>query len=112
MSIMSFDVQARSVALWVSLAVVSIYAIRTLKRPDTHRFPPGPKGFPFLGPQLSKRPWLDFEIFKKQHGTLTSKPSLCCTDADPNLMQDPSFTSRPLGKATLSSTPIKSHVTC
>ena len=73
MSIMSFDFQARSVAFWVSLAITSIYAIRTLRRRNTQRLPPGPRGLPWLGTQLSKQPWLDFENFHKQHGMLASE---------------------------------------
>ena len=59
--------------LWLSLAFASIYTIRTVRRHATHKFPPGPKGLPFLGPlfQLSVTPWKEFETWKAQYGKST-----------------------------------------
>ena len=67
---MAFDLQAQPWVLWVCLAVTSIYAVRTIKRRTTHKFPPGPRGIPFFGPlfQLSGAPWKDFETWKVQYG--------------------------------------------
>ena len=70
---MAFDVQAHPVTLCVSLALVSIYAFRTIKRYRTGKLPPGPKGIPFFGNlfQLSSMPWKEFEVWKKQYGRST-----------------------------------------
>ena len=75
---MAFDVQAHPVALCVSLALVSIYALRTIKSYRTGKLPPGPKGIPFLGSlfQLSSTPWKEFEVWKKQYGTSTPQSSV------------------------------------
>ena len=75
---MGFDVQAHPVALYVSLALVSIYALRTIKTYRTEKLPPGPKGIPFLGNlfQLSSMPWKEFEVWKKQYGRSTPQPSV------------------------------------
>ena len=76
---MGFDVQAHPVALYVSLALVSIYALRTIKTYRTGlKIPPGPKGLPFVGNlfQLSSTPWKEFEVWKEQYGTSTSQSSV------------------------------------
>ena len=71
---MGLNFQAYSVALCVSIALISVYAIRTVKCCAKGKLPPGPKGIPFLGNlfQLSKTPWKEFEVWKKQYGTSTS----------------------------------------
>jgi len=70
---MAFDVQAHPVALYVFVALVSIYAFQTIKSYRNGKLPPGPKGIPFLGNlfQLSSTPWKEFEVWKKQYGTST-----------------------------------------
>ena len=70
---MAFDLQARPLALCISVALISIYAFRTIKYHATHKLPPGPKGLPFFGPlfQLSATPWKEFEMWKVQYGTST-----------------------------------------
>ena len=75
---MAFDVQAHPVALCVSLALVSIYALRKIKTYRTGKLPPGPKGIPFFGNlfQLSFMPWKEFEVWKKQYGTSTPLSSV------------------------------------
>ena len=67
---MALDFQAHSVAICVSVALISVYAIRVVKSYAKGKFPPGPKGIPFLGSlfQLSKTPWKEFEVWKKQYG--------------------------------------------
>ena len=71
---MSFNFQAHSVALCVSIALISVYAIRTVKNNAKGKLPPGPKGIPFLGNlfQLSKTPWKEFEVWKDQYGMFAS----------------------------------------
>ena len=77
---MAFDVQAHPVALCVSVAFVSIYALRTIKSYRAGKLPPGPKGIPFLGNlfqlSLSSMPWKQFEVWKKQYGTSTPQSSI------------------------------------
>ena len=75
---MAFDVQAHHVALCVSLALVSLYALRTIKSYRTGKLPPGPKGIPFFGNlfQLSSMPWKEFAVWKKQYGTSTPQSSI------------------------------------
>jgi len=72
----ALNLQAHPVALYVSIALVSVYAIRTVKSYAKGKLPPGPKGIPFLGSifQLSKTPWKEFEVWKKQYGMSTSPP--------------------------------------
>jgi len=67
---MVLNFQAHPVALCVSIAVISGYAIRTVKSYTKGKLPPGPKGIPFLGSlfQLSRAPWEEFEVWKKQYG--------------------------------------------
>jgi len=71
---MVLNFQAHPVALCVSIALISIYAIRTVKSYAKGKLPPGPKGIPLLGNffQLSKTPWKEFEVWKKQYGMSTS----------------------------------------
>ena len=71
---MDLNLQAHSVVLYVSIALVSVYAIRTVKSYTKWKLPPGPKGIPILGNlfQLSKTPWKEFEVWKKQYGMSTS----------------------------------------
>ena len=74
---MALYFQAYPVALCVSVALMSVYAIRTAKSyAKGKKLPPGPKGIPFLGNlcQLSKTPWKEFEIWKKQYGMSTFQP--------------------------------------
>jgi len=61
-------------ALWLSLALASIYTIRIIKRHTPHKLPPGPRGLPFFGPlfQLSVTPWKEFETWKAQYGKPTA----------------------------------------
>jgi len=68
---MAFDIQAHPVALCVSVAFVSVYALRIIKSYRTGKLPPGPKGLPLVGNlfQLSLTPWKQFEVWKKQYGT-------------------------------------------
>ena len=71
---MALDFQAHPVALGVSITLISVYVIRTVKSYVKGKLPPGPKGIPFLGNlfQLSKTPWKEFEVWKKQYGMSTS----------------------------------------
>ena len=75
---LDFNVRAnvRPLALCVSLTL-SYYALRFIKRRITHKYPPGPKGLPFLGPlfELSSTPWKEFERWKAQYG-LSNKPHI------------------------------------
>ena len=77
---MAIDIQAHPVTLCVSVALVSIYALRTIKSNRTRKLPPGPKGIPFLGNlfqlSLSSMPWKQFEVWKKQYGTSTPQSSI------------------------------------
>jgi len=75
---MPFDCQAHPVALCVSAALVSVYAIRTVKGYAKGKVPPGPKGIPFFGNlfQLSMTPWKEFDAWKKQYGMSTFQPSV------------------------------------
>ena len=77
---MPFDVHAHPVTLCVSLslALVSIYVLRTIKTHRTEKLPPGPKGIPFFGNlfQLSFIPWREFEVWKKQYGTSIQQSSV------------------------------------
>ena len=79
-STMSLIFETRPLAFWVPVALLSIYAIRTINRRATHKLPPGPKGLPFFGNlfQLSMRPWKEFEVWKKtgQYGKSTPYPPL------------------------------------
>ena len=70
---MAFNVQTHPVTICLSIALVSIYALRTIKSYRKGKLPPGPKGLPFLGNlfQLSLMPWKEFEVWKKQYGTST-----------------------------------------
>ena len=67
---MAFNIQAHPVTLCVSIALITVYAIRTVGKRYAKKFPPGPKGIPFLGNlfQLSKTPWKEFDVWKKQYG--------------------------------------------
>jgi len=75
-----FFFESRPLAFWVSVALVSIYAVRNFNHRATHKLPPGPKGIPFFGNlfQLSMRPWKEFEAWKKtgQYGKSTPSPPL------------------------------------
>ena len=86
---MGFDVQSHPVAICVSVALVSIYAFRTIKSHHKEKLPPGPKGLPFLGNlfQLSLNPWKEFEVWKKEFGT--SIHSSVVFDADSVLNAGP-----------------------
>jgi len=79
---MVLNLQAHPVALCVSIALISVYAIRTVKSYAKGKLPPGPKGIPFLGSllQLSKTPWKEFEVWKKQYGMSTSPRRLVEAD--------------------------------
>ena len=76
---MAPGVRAHPVALCVSLALVSIYALRTVKSYLTGRLPPGPKGIPILG-NLFQPPWKQFEVWKNQYGTTTHPSVIFYTD--------------------------------
>ena len=71
--IMSFDLSVRPSLLWASIALVSLYVVRVIKRRTTHKLPPGPMGLPFIGSllSLSTTPWKEFEIWKDQYGAPT-----------------------------------------
>jgi len=73
---MALDLKAHPVAFWVSVALFSVYAIQTFKGYAKGKLPPGPKGIPFLGNlfQLSKTPWKEFEVWKKQYGMSITLP--------------------------------------
>ena len=73
-SSMAFDLPAHRVSLCVSIALVSIYALRIVKSYRKGKLPPGPKGVPFFGNlfQLSLMPWKQFEVWKKQYGAFTT----------------------------------------
>ena len=66
---MSVVLSAHPFALWASVALASIYAIRAFnhRARQNSKLPPGPKGIPFFGNlfQLSMRPWKEFEIWAK-----------------------------------------------
>ena len=70
---MAFELQTHPVTIWVAVALVSIYALRTIKSYRKGKLPPGPKGLPVLGNlfQLSLTPWKEFEVWKKQYGMST-----------------------------------------
>jgi len=76
------NLQAHPVALCVSIALISVYAIQTVKSYAKGKLPPGPKGIPFLGSifQLSKTPWKEFEVWNKQYGMSTNPPWFCEAD--------------------------------
>ena len=71
---MALNLRAYSVALCVSIALISVYTIRTVKSLAKGKLPPGPRGIPFFGNffQLSRTPWKEFEVWKKQYGMSTS----------------------------------------
>ena len=71
---MVLNFQAHPVVLYVSVALISVYAIRIVKSYAKGKLPPGPKGIPFVGSlfQLSKTPWREFKVWKKQYGMSTS----------------------------------------
>ena len=73
---MALNLPPPPVALYVFVALISVYAIRTVKSHAKGKLPPGPKGIPFLGNlfQLSKTPWKKFEVWKKHYGMSTSPP--------------------------------------
>jgi len=73
-SSVALNVQAHPVALCVSIALISVYVIQTVKSYAKGKSPPGPRGIPFLGSmfQLSKTPWKEFEVWMKQYGMFTS----------------------------------------
>jgi len=71
---MVLNLQAQPVALCMSVALVTVYAMRTVKSYAKGKLPPGPKGIPFLGSlfQLSRTPWKEFEFWNEQYGMSTS----------------------------------------
>jgi len=71
---MAVNFQAHSVAFCMAVALISVYAMRTVKSYAKGKLPPGPKGIPLLGSlfQLSKTPWKEFEVWKKQYGMTIS----------------------------------------
>ena len=66
--------RSSSFALGLSVVLTTIYVIRNIRYHATHKLPPGPKGVPFFGNlfQLSKTPWKEFEIMRKQYGKSTN----------------------------------------
>ena len=70
---MVFDFQTLPVTIYLSAALISLYALRTIKSHNKGKLPPGRKGLPFLGNlfQLSASPWKEFEVWKKKYGTST-----------------------------------------
>ena len=71
---MDLNLPAHPVVLCVSIALISVYTIRTVKSYAKGKLPPGPKGIPFFGNlfQLSKTPWKEFEVWKRQYGMFIS----------------------------------------
>ena len=80
---MAFNVQIYPVTICASVALVSIYALQTIKSYRKGKLPPGPRGLPFLGNlfQLSITPWKEFEVWKKQYGMSTHSPVVFDTDS-------------------------------
>jgi len=74
-SLMSFELDARPVAILVALTLASLYVFRVIRWNGTHPLPPGPKGIPLFGNffQLSTMPWKEFEVWKERYGTSIMK---------------------------------------